>query len=137
MKFATLGEAQNYLVKQGFKPGGDKALGWMTPTGQHAFIHVHTQPSAGVLIRFYVSAERHDFRVTELHEAINAEVERRRQAEAAARAGLGRLSQLEAALQDYQSKFCDGRCAGVPIYLHGVNSDCAGCVAREALGGWL
>ena len=86
MKFKTFREAQTYLTSQGFKPGGDSAMGWHTTHGQHAFIHQHAQPSAGVLVRFYVSAEHHNFRVTELHEAINREVERRRQAETAHRA---------------------------------------------------
>jgi hypothetical protein len=86
MKFDKLHEAQAYLTSQGFKPGGNKAMGWMTTHGQHAFIDNPGIPSQGVRVRFYVSAEHHSFRVAELHEVINREVDRRRQAEAAHRA---------------------------------------------------
>lgn len=85
MLFPTLREAQLYLRSQGFSPTGNKARGWSDGGCWHAFVHDPGIPSQGVETQVYVPIERHDARVTELLNAVNAEVERRREAEAAYR----------------------------------------------------
>ena len=82
MLFPTLREAQLYHLSQGFSPTGNKARGWSDGGCWHVFIHDPGIPSQGVEVQVYVPIERHDARVTELLQAVNAEVERRREAEA-------------------------------------------------------